>query len=235
MSRQAPISSLTHPAEYRMVMTPPALWSRDRALASQFVYRCSLELGRGWRQALLPALPDTLSGSLQMHTWLSRHIAQQQGWPEGWQEGIEDPLLCNVVLLSPEVLEAYLQRLGAVFFSGEIRQAISRQSVSAYRAALPCPLYEFSLQCASLMTNPIDTGPPLGPEFIKGAIEHSGRQALRRLCANHATWLWPRLRIKLPLHDDEEKPPEWLSVLDIADLERIGRRVLMAASRTDSS
>jgi hypothetical protein len=179
------------------------LWKAGGSAACRFVLGVCNELGEGWQASWLPqALRiDTLSA--RSRQVLSAYVARMQDLPAVSSGLASDPLACALAFLPAAQIGLLSVYLGAMTMQDEVRCAIGKTEVAAYRMALEEDLYAFVVQRASLLGGFAATGSTpfsmrrSGPETIRRDIGVAGAAVLRCLFRSH-DGVWQRLRLKLP-------------------------------------
>lgn len=148
----------------------------------------------------LPGSAVWLPTGPRVHRFLSRYLAQYFGLnDENLALDSVDPATNAILLLPTPRLMRFTRHLGAILAAAEVRHAISRADVAAYRSALGDELYDFQMERALLLGAPASADQRFGPEHISEAIDASGYIGLQYFIANTHPDLWSRLRLKLPV------------------------------------
>lgn len=148
----------------------------------------------------LPVESNWLPAGPRAHRFLSQHLVNHfdLGAINLDMDGV-DSITSAVVLLPTPRLTRFTRYFGATLAAGEVRHAISRADVAAYRLALGDELYDFQMERALLLGAPASSSQRFGPERIAEVIEASGLSGLKYFIEEVRPDLWPRLRLKLPL------------------------------------
>jgi hypothetical protein len=187
----------------------------------------SLELGPGRDAELFP--PHLQIGELspRAHLFASRHINARLNLPPlaPGADSDDDRLAWAIALLPRGRLECFIAHMGCALAADEVRQAILRSEVQAYRAALGDELYGFVLQRVPLLCPQPEADPPRhGPDRIMEAVRAAGTAALKRLLDAAGDALWRRLEPRLERHAAQAAAAP-ISISNL-NLQRVARRVL---------
>lgn len=202
-----------------------SVWRRGGRFACDFMLCPGRQLGAGWDTILLPSVVKPEHLSVRANLFVSRFITRKLSLSALLSDSGIDRSVWAMVLLPPSRLQQFLRYLGAIYVAQEVRQAIQRSDVTAFRNALGEELYWFTLQRAPLIGQLEDSASQAwGAEAIAVAVSAAGRQALKQLCTGHPA-LWSRVMLKLPHVAEIDSIPYSVST-SIEQTRRIAMRVL---------
>jgi hypothetical protein len=206
-------------------LVPYALWNIGGREACDFMLYPSRNLGPGWQKELSLAAVRLDRLSTRAHCWVSRFIEQKIGLSE-LPKGVGiDRAVATIALLPPARLEIFVCYIGAALAAQEVRQAIRRTDVDAYKQVLGEGLYQFVMWRAPLLGHhPAARDMHWGPEKLLIEVRRAGRCALARICDVYCAGLWPRVRLRLQHESDVQRPVDL--ALDDGDLRRFALRIM---------
>ncbi|MDB5795692.1 MAG: hypothetical protein JWR25_2071 [Noviherbaspirillum sp.] len=204
-----------------------ALWSLAGRRAHDFVMLPSTELGAGWEAELFPQGLRIGALSARAHLFVSRFINGRLGFtPVAPCLDVDDKRIgWAIALLSRPRLERFICHMGCALAADEVRQAILRSEVQAYRSALGDELYGFVLHRVPLLASHSEA-PTLrhGPSGIMQAVRATGTAAVKRILDASDNELWRRLEARLERQcTDAAEAPISTST---ESLQRVARRVM---------
>ncbi len=197
------------------------------------------DMDPSWMDRLLPEGLAWRPRSARSQRWLHGHVKARLGLARLADAFASTPSRAMAIaILPPAALRGALERLGLVLAGAEVRMAIGRQQVLAYREALGPQLYDFAVSQAPLLRPSGEAGDttPAGAAHLLARVRHVGTQALQRLLAQESEALWKRVALKLPmawLAQPPGGPPPELDEVDDRTLLRLFGRVGAADAPAD--
>lgn len=214
-----------------------SLWQFGGRRALDLALRPSLCLDQSWKDKILPPMFQANEVSMRAHRFVSRFIVSQSAFAATPSHAEADRLVWAIVLLKVPRLEAFLLHFGALFVAQEVRQAIGKREVEAYRQVLGDELYWFMLQRAPLFGSVahIQTQPRRhGPDRIMAAARGAGYAALSHLCAQHQPGLWERVQLMLP-DAPKEEASAYSGITELEALRCMAMKILRELENTWAS
>jgi hypothetical protein len=202
------------------------LWELGARRAHDFAVLPSRELGPGWEAELFPQALRVGAFSARAHLFASRILNARFGLTAlSPGAGTDDERLCwAIALLPPPRIDRFTCHMGCALAADEVRQAILRSEVQAYRAALGDELYGFVLHRVPLLRSAPEAEPARhGPDGIMQGIRAAGTSALRRLLEACDGALWRRMQPRLDRQCADAAAPISFSN---ESLHRVARRVM---------
>lgn len=212
-----------------------SLWQLGGRRALDLALRPSLYLDQSRKDKILPPMFQANEVSTRAHRFVSRFVVSQSALAAMPSHAEADRLVWAIVLLKVHRLQAFLLHFGALFVAQEVRQAIGKREVEAYRQVLGDELYWFMLQRAPLFGSVAHIQPQRhGPDRIMAAVRGAGYAALSHLCAEHQPGLWERVQLMLP-DVPKEEASTYSGIAELDTLRGMAMKILRELENTWAS
>ncbi len=155
-----------------------------------------------WLVRLLPEGLRWRPGGPRSQRWLHGHLKAELGlWRLAQACAAMPPEVLALAAWPPDRLRTLVECLGLVLVGAEVRHAIARSDVLAYRQALGDRAYAFAMERAALLAvaDPVQAGAVTGPATVLQGARRAGALALREWLSAQPASVWRRVALKLPV------------------------------------